>query len=145
MMVPSASVTAAWKVTPCAMRPARFSRTRWLGSNCTAKSSHRYCHSLPIQHARRIPSDSLRDPRNIEAEANMERMISKYVDELRARQAQSTTIDSRPRHLTAVTGAARGTESTFKGMALNHLAYAQRTFSGPGSLPEEFRVITAAL
>src|SRR5205809_6902666 len=31
MIVPSASVTAAWNVTPFTVRPARFSRTLWLG------------------------------------------------------------------------------------------------------------------
>src|SRR5437762_237820 len=32
-MWPTASVTAAWKVTPSACRPARFTRTTWFGWN----------------------------------------------------------------------------------------------------------------
>src|SRR5216117_1847086 len=70
MIVPSASVTAAWKVTPCALKPARFRRTRWFGSNDTAKSFHRYCPSLPVQRARRIRSKSpLRDQRETRSTA----------------------------------------------------------------------------
>jgi hypothetical protein len=52
-MVPSASVTAAWKITPCELKPARFSRTRCLGSNGTSKLLTFHCP----------PSDAARNGR----------------------------------------------------------------------------------
>src|SRR5437899_2847044 len=41
MIVPSASVTAAWNVTPFTVRPAKFRRTLWLGWNSTTLSMAR--------------------------------------------------------------------------------------------------------
>src|SRR5229473_2438506 len=38
-MWPTASVTAAWNITPSACRPARFTRTSWPGCNMTRRSS----------------------------------------------------------------------------------------------------------